>query len=143
MAKYQNREKRIIELLQREAMKSRFPNFKFQKDGETLVFTGDLLIKPELPIYNVTIKSLKGYTPKVYVNSPQLVADAPHTYSDGHLCLYYPGNFHWRQGMLIAGKIMQWTISWIYLYEAWLETGTWFGPEVPHGDSPKEEESDN
>lgn len=73
--------------------------------------------------------------------SSQLVPNAPHTYSEGNICLYYPGNFHWRQGMLIAGRIMQWTIAWIYFYEAWLETGVWFGPEVPHGESPKEEDS--
>lgn len=138
MAKYQKKEKRNIELLQREAMRSKFPNFKYQKDKETLIFTGDLLIKPELPVYNITIRSYKGFTPKVFINKPPLVENAPHTYPDGNICLYYPGDFHWRQGMLIAGKIMQWTIAWIYFYEAWLETGVWFGPEVPHGSAPKE-----
>lgn len=142
MAKYQNKINRNIELLQVQAMKSKFPAFKFKKEGDVFVFTGDLLIKPELPIYNVTIKSRKGNKPEVYINKPSLVPGAPHLYPEGNICLYYPGHFHWRQEMLIAGKIMQWTIAWIYFYEAWLETGVWYGPEVPHGNNPKETEQE-
>lgn len=143
MGKIPNRH-RGNESIQIGAMKSKFPNFSCKKKNGELVFTGDLMIKPELPIYNVSVHYRFNSSPKVFVNSPQLDDKCPHRYSDDSLCLYHRDNFKWNANKLIATTIMQWTIAWIYFYEAWLQTGEWFGPEVPHGNGGRKEvEKDN
>lgn len=127
------------EFVQIQAMKSKFPNFNAKRKGDEVIFTGNLMIKPELPIYNVSVHYRFKKKPLVFVNSPKLVDHCRHQYSDGSLCLYHPDNYKWNADKLIATNIMQWTIAWIYFYEAWLQTGEWFGPEVPHGDDANKE----
>ncbi len=132
------------EFIQIQAMKSKYPNFSCKKKEGELIFTGDLLIMPELPIYNVSVHYRFRLPPKVFVNSPQLEENCPHRYSDDSLCLYHRDNFKWNADKLVATMIMQWTIAWIYFYEAWLQTDEWFGPEVPHGNTGRKEvEKDN
>lgn len=127
------------EQIQIGAMKSKFPNFSYKrKDGE-LVFTGDLMIMPELPTYNVSVHYRFSLSPKVFVNSPQLDDKCPHRYSDDSLCLYHRDNFKWNADKLVATTIMQWTIAWLYFYEVWHQTGEWYGPEVPHGNAGRKE----
>lgn len=122
-------------------MKSKFPNFTCKDKGDELIFTGDLLIKPEVPIYNVSVHYRYALRPKVFVNNPMLDEFAPHVFSDDSLCLYHIDNFKWNADKLIATTIMQWTIAWLYFYEAWLQTGEWFGPEVPHENNKVDNES--
>ena len=110
------------EFIQIQAMKSKFPQFTSKRSNGELVFTGDLLIKPELPIYNVSVHYRFGLSPKVFVNSPELDKNCPHRYVDESLCLYHRDNFKWNADKLVATTIMQWTIAWIYFYEAWLQT---------------------
>lgn len=118
--------------IQIDAMKAKFPEFRCTyKDGK-LIFIGELLIKPELPIYKVSVEYRGNLRPLVHVISPTLVADAKHVHADGSLCLYHPDNFNWHGKKLIANEIMQWTIAWIYFHEYWLQSGEWIGPEVPH-----------
>ena len=138
MGKIPNRHKEN-EQIQIQAMKSKFPNFSCKKKAGEIVFTGNLLIKPELPIYNVSVHYRFNFSPKVYVNSPTLDDNSPHRYSDGSLCLYHHDNYKWNADKLVATIIMQWTIAWIYFYEAWLQTGVWYGPEVPHKNDTKKE----
>ena len=113
-------------------MKSRFPGFKHSIRSGKLSFTGDLVILPELPIYNVTITYNGGKIPTVVVNSPELVEKPPHTYPDKSLCLFHRKNYDWEKDYLIAKNIVDWTASWAFFYEYWLQTGTWVGPEVSH-----------
>ena len=120
-------------------MKSKFPQFKSQKKGNNIVFTGNLFIKPELPVYNVSVEYRGNLQPIVKVNSPILVDNPPHTFSNKNLCLYHSDNFKWHGDKLIAKEIMQWTIAWIYFYEYWLQTGKWIGPEVSHNSDKKDE----
>ena len=127
------------EIIQIQAMKSRYPNFSCKRKEGELIFTGDLLIKPELPVYNVSVHYRFNLSPKVFVNNPQIDEKCPHRYSDGSLCLYHRENFKWSANKLVAAMIMQWTIAWIYFYEAWQQTGEWFGPEVPHGNAGRKE----
>ena len=114
------------------AMKSRFPGFKHSIRSGKLSFTGDLVILPELPTYNVTITYNGGKIPTVVVNSPELVERPPHTYEDKSLCLFHRKNYDWEKAFLIAKNIVDWTASWAFFYEYWLQTGTWAGPEVQH-----------
>jgi len=134
-----NKKKKANPLVQIEAMKSKFPQFKSQKKGNNIVFTGNLFIKPELPVYNVSVEYRGNLQPIVKVNSPILVDNPPHTFSNKNLCLYHSDNFKWHGDKLIAKEIMQWTIAWIYFYEYWLQTGKWIGPEVSHNSDKKDE----
>lgn len=131
------------EYSQIQAMRSKFPAFKAKKKNGEIIFTGDLLIKPELPIYNVTVHYRFNKSPKVFINSPEIDKRCPHKYSDGSLCLYHSSNYKWNADKLVALHIMQWTIAWIYFYEAWLQTGEWYGPEVPHGNVANKENTED
>ena len=119
-------------LTQIGAMKSKYPQFHSTVKGACVTFTGELMVKPELPIYTVSVEYRGGQKPIVHVISPSLVEKAKHTYSDKSLCLYHPDNFNWHSSRLVAKEIMQWTIAWIYFYEYWLQSGEWIGPEVSH-----------
>jgi len=121
------------------AMKSKYPQFQSKKMGDSIVFTGDLFVKPELPIYSLSIEYKGNLRPTVKVIYPILVEKPPHTFADKSLCLYHSDNFKWNADKLIAKEIMQWTIAWIYFYEYWLQTGKWIGPEVPHNTEKKDE----
>jgi hypothetical protein len=134
-----NRTKKANPLVQIGAMKSKFPQFQSKQKGENIVFTGDLFVKSELPIYNVSVEYRGNLRPVVKVNSPVLVDKPPHTFEDKSLCLYHSNNFKWNANKLIVKEIMQWTIAWIYFYEYWLQTGEWIAPAVPHNSEKKDE----
>lgn len=131
MAKYFKAQQPNI-LAQIGAMKSKYPQFHSTVKGVCVTFTGELMVKPELPTYTISVEYRGGQKPLVHVISPALVENAKHTYSDKSLCLYHPDNFNWHSSRLVAKEIMQWTIAWIYFYEYWLQSGEWIGPEVPH-----------
>ena len=67
--------------------------------------------------------------PKVHVLSPRL--DLPsrrsevHVYSDGTLCLYFPGE--WDRSSLLVDTIVPWICEWLIHYEVWQVTGNWHG----------------
>ena len=113
-------------------MRSRYPQFKAKRKGEfEIEFTGDLLVKPELPVYSVSITYRGSRSPHVKIISPTLVVSPPHYYQNtGTLCLYRPDNYNWTREKLIAQNILSWTAAWIYFYEVWLQTGRWYGPEA-------------
>lgn len=134
-----NRKKIGNPYIQTGAMKSKFPQFKSKIKDDSILFVGDLLIKPEHPIYTVSVEYKGNSRPTVRIISPALVEDPPHTFSDKSLCLYHSKNFNWNRNKLIAKEIMQWTIAWIYFYEYWLQTGKWVGPEVSHNTEKKYE----
>lgn len=116
------------------AMKSRYPQFKvIKKSKSEFEFIGDLHVKPELPVYTVSITYRVNSAPQVRIISPALVPEPPHFYSKSKtLCLYHPDNFNWTKDKLIANQIVSWTAGWIYFYEVWLQTGIWYGPEAHH-----------
>lgn len=115
-------------------MKALFPGFKaVRKGSDTIEFTGQLQVKPELPVYTLSILYEGDFRPKVKVLYPVLVPEPKHFYQkSGTLCLYHPSHFKWQRHKLIAREIMGWTAGWVYFYEGWLEHGEWFGPEADH-----------
>lgn len=127
------------------AMKSKYPRFKAKYlINDSVTFVGDLMIKPELPIYTVSIEYRGKLSPKVKVIHPKLDEDRPHFYKNtDSLCLYHPDDFGWDCRKLVAKEILSWTIAWIYFYEAWLQTGKWFGPESHHGANTIKEDKDD
>jgi hypothetical protein len=120
--------------IQVQAMKARYPSFKAKRKSDgSIVFTGQLQVKPELPVYTVQVVYNGNAMPFVYILDPLPVVGAPHIYSNTKsLCLYHKDNYRWHKEKLIATDIMGWTAGWIYFYEYWLQSGDWIGPEVPH-----------
>jgi hypothetical protein len=116
------------------AMRSNYPQFNVKRKvrGE-LEFIGDLIVKPELPIYTISITYRGKLRPIVVVLTPPLVDNPPHVYpGKKDLCLFHPHNYNWTADKLIARNIVPWTAAWIYFYEVWLQTGIWYGPEADH-----------
>jgi hypothetical protein len=73
--------------------------------------------------------------PRVFVDGPQ---DSPHRYSDGLLCMWYPGDpvdLQWtrRDG---AAALVGCIALHLIREQWWRETGEWPGPEAPHATPP-------
>lgn len=119
--------------LQAGAMRQWFPQFSYRRNGNCLIWIGSLKPRQESPEYKIRIEYSFRHHPRVYVLSPEILQDAPHTYLDENtLCLYYPYDGDWSSEKLIAYTIMPWTVEWLRYYEIWYTTGKWFGPEAPH-----------
>lgn len=118
------------------AMRHRYPQFKAKKRGEyDIEFVGDLIVRPNFPVYTVSITYRGNARPLVKVLNPNLVEYPPHFYQQScSLCLYHPKNFTWTKEKLIASNIVSWAAAWIYFYEVWLRDKVWYGPEADHYD---------
>ena len=114
------------------AMRKLWPSFSCHGSKVQYVFRGVATSESLERRYGVCIHYHHCFPPKVSVNWPEIKEDAPHTYPDGSLCLYKPGVIRWNEQRLVARSIMPWTLVWLILYEGWLETGVWLGPEAPH-----------
>lgn len=79
--------------------------------------------------YRVTIVYYNR-TPRVHVVDPDILPDAPYRNADGSLGLYYPPDGSWTPKKLIANTIVPWACLWLYFYEVWVTTGTWYGEGV-------------
>ena len=112
-------------------MQRHFPGFHY-RGGKWI---GSLQPSPLSALYRVRIQYRGPRTPIILVDDPVIDADAPHRYPDGSVCLFYPGDSGdaiWKHNSIIALTIVPWTAEWLYFYECWLDTGTWFGDEAPH-----------
>jgi len=125
---------KIMPRLNVAMMQSLFPGFvcDFNRKDQVLSWRGELQPTDESPVYHVRITYKMGGTPYVKVISPEIRPGAPHLYSGGRLCLYDPKDRSWHPGLFIAKTIVPWTAEWLFFYELWLETGTWWGPSAPH-----------
>lgn len=106
----------------------RFPGFTYRRERGAAVWRGSLQPRPFSQQYRVAVRYKLSSYPTVKVISPALASKAPHRWSDGALCLYYPKENPWQRDMLIATTILPWTALWLYYYELWLDTGKWLGP---------------
>ncbi len=113
----------------------RFSGFTYKRERGVAVWRGTLQPRPLSPKYRVAVRYKLNFYPSVKVISPALAPKAPHLWSDGTLCLYYPKENPWRRDMLIATTILPWTALWLYYYELWLDTGKWLGPSSHAADS--------
>lgn len=117
-------------------MRSHFPAFSYRLETHRRkrvpTWRGRLQPTEVSPAYQVQIQYAYPRSPRVWVFSPVLRSDAPHRYSDGSLCLYYPNDGSWTPALPIAQTFVPWTALWLAFYEVWLRTGTWYGSEAPH-----------
>ena len=70
--------------------------------------------------------------PAVLVDGPK---ESPHRYSDGSLCMWYPGDpvdhkWVFENGLLALIGLV---IAHLFREAWWRETSEWAGEEVPHG----------
>jgi len=115
------------------AMQHHFPHFAYGRPNNVPTWRGTLQPTETSPEYLVKVTYRQPKAPNVWILSPALRSDAPHRYSDGSLCLYYPRDQSWRPDMFIAKTIVPWAALWLAFYELWLRTGEWHGPQAPHG----------
>lgn len=119
----------------------RFPGFMRVGLRGATEWRGSFQPRETSPVYTVAVRISHGVgaVPQVRVRSPALMRNAPHLYSDGTLCLYWPQEWRWRYDTLLAETILPWTALWLYYYELWLDCGEWLGPSSH--DAPKNREN--
>lgn len=117
-------------------MRRDFPGFKYSRNSQIPTWLGCLQPTETSPTYTVRIvyrfAGRRSTSPRAWVQSPSISADAPHRYQDGSLCLYYPPDRSWTPYQFMSETIVPWTALWLAFYEVWLVTGHWFGSETPH-----------
>lgn len=77
------------------------------------------------------------YPVKPYIGREINGIKVPHMYSDGSLCLFYPGYDEWKYSDSWAETLIPWASLWLYYYELWLMTGEWIGGGI-HENSKKQ-----
>lgn len=92
---------------------------------------GEKQLEIDFSKYVIEITYYQDSAPIVKILSPK-VSSGKHLYPDGSLCLYKPSNFQWKDKMSIKDDLFPSICTWLYFYEKWVETGTWFGEEAEH-----------
>ncbi|PSJ71768.1 hypothetical protein C7N43_37635 [Sphingobacteriales bacterium UPWRP_1] len=117
---------------QKHTIVSRYSFLKCRIENGTLICTGEL--QPEYcDRYKIRIEFREGYAPLVFITSPHIEPrSAIHMYKEGCLCLFYPGEFKWRNTTKIAEYTIPWIVEWVLYYEIWKITGKWEGAEHLH-----------
>lgn len=113
-------------------MKRHFPNFRYRRRKNIPTWFGTLQPSEESPLYTIKVIYRKPKSPQVWVITPSVSEQTPHRYADKSLCLYFPKDGSWTPHEFISQTIVPWTSLWLYCYELWCATGTWYGPEAPH-----------
>ncbi|MEQ8158309.1 MAG: hypothetical protein ABRQ36_06660 [Mesotoga sp.] len=115
-------------------LKQTFPGFKCTAKCGELRISGQISPTTISSTYTFTLNYRLQSRPRVRIIEPKLEKpggrNPPHLLSDGSLCLYYPKHYEWKPTMLIGETIIPWTSLWLFYYEVWLATGTWFGKGV-------------
>lgn len=125
-------------LLERQAMQTRFPEFRLVRDGKQLAWQGTLQSNRG-NTYTIAIyypDDFPASPPKVYPIEPSITVykDAKyymHQYNDGSLCLFYPGDRSFAPNTT-AVTLIAWAAAWFFAYETWLASGRteWPGREL-------------
>jgi hypothetical protein len=119
-------------LLHKIEIEKKFSFLKCRIENDTLICRGEF--KPNEKSYNVRIEFRAGLSPQVYVLNPTIEPNADiHIYSEGSLCLFYPGDLKWKDKTSIAENTIPWIFEWILFCELYLLSGIWEGESVPHG----------
>lgn len=125
-------------LLEKKAMETRFPQFQLVRDGAQLVWIGTLKSNRGNP-YEIALyypnhfpaspPSVFPINPAITVWKDEQTGSLKHQYSDGHLCLYYPGDRTFAQNTT-AATVIAVAAAWFFAYESWLESGKTVWPGI-------------
>ena len=116
---------------QRNFLNREYPNGEF-RSLNGLAWEWYSTIQPtELsPSYNYKIV-FRGNHPKIYIlDKLELAKDEtklPHVYNSARqqICLYYYRH-EWNPTIKVS-VLVPWVSEWLYYYERWVLTGTWYG----------------
>jgi hypothetical protein len=101
-----------------EAMESRFPAFQLHHLPAGLTWVGSLPRQNLTRGYKISIvypEDFPARPPKVFILQPKVIAPK-HQYSDGSLCLMYPGDGSWQTNTT-AVQIVAMASAWLFCYE--------------------------
>jgi len=119
----------VTPALQAFALRQVMPNGRARIHSGTLTWVGQVQPGPECSTYELQIDHRPRRLPTVRVLAPALKPNdqglLPHVYSDGTLCLHDEGE--WHSKMLLSQTILPWASEWLFYYELWLASDTWFG----------------
>jgi len=127
-------------LLEKRAMETHFPNFQLVRERDRLVWRGTLQSNGGKR-YTIALyypDNFPSAPPDVFPIDPvvALWRELPggtlkHQYSDGRLCLYYPGDRTFGQNTT-AATVVAVAAFWFFAYESWLASGKteWIGYEM-------------
>lgn len=106
-----------------------FPDRPPSVQAGRLKWTGVLTPTPLSRDYTVTLTYSHAMRPRMAIVDPALRSATdgaiPHLYRDGSICLN--DTHQWDSSMLLVDTVIPWTSEWLYFYELWVATGTWFG----------------
>lgn len=128
-------------------LKHKYEKVAYYKSGRNIEIYIRLQPTEDSPRYTAKIVTRPGDpSVKVFIVEPEIVKYArnrsnkiPHTYGDGSLCLYLPGNDEWSYYDSWAETLIPWTSLWLYYFEIWLVTGEWLGGGAHPGDKKNSE----
>lgn len=109
-------------------LRSLFPDSQITLRGRQLRWVGDLHPTELSQPYRTRIDYELGQYPTVNVIDPPITETyqrVPHIYNSGALCVHDADD--WNPQMLLVDTIVAWTIEWLYFWELYLATGTWYG----------------
>jgi hypothetical protein len=131
---------RISLIHQAGALKSYFPASEIVRKGEDeLIWIGNITPTPLSETYRVKLHYKMGAFINVSVIDRKLklaegATKLPHVYSTPRqqLCLYYPKDNEWHNGMYYVKSLIPWASEWLYHYEIWVGSGQWHGGGIEH-----------
>lgn len=109
---------------------SLYSSFDVRISGEVLKVHGTLQPTSRSDVYTFQLKYSITSAPDVRVLQPVLRRnlkgeEIPHMFKQESLCLYYEEQFN--PSLFLGRTIIPWANLWLYHYECWHATGTWFG----------------
>jgi hypothetical protein len=124
-------------------LRSLFPDSQITLRGRQLRWVGDLHPTELSQPYRTRIDYTLGRYPSVNIIDPPITETherVPHIYSSGALCVHDAND--WNPRMLLTDTTVAWTIEWLYFWELFLTTGTWYGdgPDADFADQSRAED---
>ncbi len=111
------------------ALHGAFPKAKTKLTTTRFTWVSTLQPTELSRVYTVRIVLHAGRYPNVRVINPVLESrpgeTIPHLFGDGSLCLHLEDE--WNSSMLMVDSTVPWTSEWLFNYEIWMGTGTWYG----------------
>lgn len=134
---YERLPERLV--LEGQVMRERFPQFQLVCDGNGVLSWRGSLRTNRGNVYELAIiyptsfpddaPQAKPINPAIEVFRNGRGGRLQHQYSDGLLCLYYPGD-RTMQKDTTAATVVALAAAWLFAYESWLESGRRHWPGI-------------